>query len=160
MPKLANLSTPKLPKWRFEHTCCLLILLHTLHTPSTLSLAPTHRYGSSVCCVLRRTVTFFQFWTLTVTNSSMQLLCTCESGEGKSERRGGRRRKRRGWGRSWAGTYEPPHEECLTGVFVLCRITLNSLTTIGYLLGVFFRLWIPFWSVFPLLLGDSTENLS
>ena len=81
LPKLANLSTPKLPKWRFEHTCCLLILLHTLHTPSTLSLAPTHRYASSVCCIIR--ITFLQFWTLTVTNSSMQLLCTCESGRGR-----------------------------------------------------------------------------
>ena len=36
----------------------------------------------------------------------------------------------------------------------------NSLTTVGYLLGVFFRLWIPFLVVFPLLLGASTGNLS
>ena len=37
---------------------------------------------------------------------------------------------------------------------------LLTLTTVGYLLGVFFRLWIPFWSVFRLLLAASMGNLS
>ena len=37
---------------------------------------------------------------------------------------------------------------------------INSLTTVGYLLGVFFRLWIPFLVRIPLLLGASTGNLS
>ena len=35
---------------------------------------------------------------------------------------------------------------------------LNSLTTVGYLLEVFSKLWIP--SLFPLLLGANTGNLS
>ena len=37
---------------------------------------------------------------------------------------------------------------------------INSLTTVGYLLGVVFRLWIPFLVRIPLLLGASTGNLS
>ena len=37
--------------------------------------------------------------------------------------------------------------------------SFNSSNTVGYLLEVFFRLWILFWSVYPLLHGASTENL-
>ena len=43
---------------------------------------------------------------------------------------------------------------------VISGAFLNSWTTVGYLLGVFFRLWYLFWSVFPLLLGANTGNLS
>ena len=46
----------------------------------------------------------------------------------------------------------------------ICPILLeafNSLTTIGYLLEVFIKLWIYLpWSIFSLLLGASTRNLS
>ena len=39
------------------------------------------------------------------------------------------------------------------------KALFNSLTTVGYLLEVFIKVWIP-WSVFSLLLGASTGNLS
>ena len=35
---------------------------------------------------------------------------------------------------------------------------INSLTTVGYLLGVVFRLWIPFWSVFHFCLESALET--
>ena len=56
------------------HTLPLTLSSHTLLTPS--HLPPSHRCSSSVCWLLRSTRTFVQFWTLTVTNSSMLPLCT------------------------------------------------------------------------------------
>ena len=41
-----------------------------------------------------------------------------------------------------------------------CTLEINSLTTVGYLLEVFIKLWNLPWSIFSLLLRASTGNLS